>query len=197
VNTGPPGTRSRHDAQVLAFHEAVPGHHLQIAIAQELEDLPAFQRALGSDAFAEGWGLYTERLADEMGLYSSDLDRLGVLSFDAWRACRLVVDTGMHALGWTRDAAIAFMRAHTALGDNNIANEVDRYIAWPGQALAYKLGQLEILRLRASAETRLGARFDIRAFHDLVLGSGAVGLTTLAWIVEDWIERVAAPPVLH
>ncbi|MBF8290669.1 MAG: hypothetical protein HW391_1637, partial [Chloroflexi bacterium] len=167
-------------------------HHLQLAIAQELEGLPAFQRNLGSNAFAEGWGLYTERLADEMGLYSSDMDRFGILSFDAWRAGRLVVDTGMHALGWTRGEAIEFMRAHTALGDNNIANEIDRYIAWPAQALAYKLGQLEILRLRRQAESELGDRFEIRSFHDTVLGSGAVGLTTLAEIVEAWIERERA-----
>jgi len=192
VNLHAPETRPRYEAEALAFHEAVPGHHLQIAIGQELEGLPAFQRALGSNAFAEGWGLYTERLADEMGLYSSELDRFGILSFDAWRACRLVVDTGMHALGWTRDQAIDFMRAHTALGDNNIANEVDRYIAWPAQALAYKIGQHEILRLRAMAESRLGPRFDIRAFHDAVLGSGAVGLLTLAGIVGAWIDRERA-----
>ena len=194
INLSAPETRPRYEAEALAFHEAVPGHHLQIAIAQELDGLPAFQRALGSSAFAEGWGLYTERLADEMGLYTSDLDRFGILSFDAWRACRLVVDTGMHALGWTRDDAIDFMRAHTALGDNNIANEVDRYIAWPGQALAYKIGQREILRLRALAESRLGDRFDIRAFHDTILGSGAVGLATLAGIVDDWLAAELATP---
>lgn len=187
INLHAPETRPRYEAEALAFHESVPGHHLQLSIAQELEGLPAFQRALGSNAFSEGWGLYTERLADEMGLYSSDMDRFGILSFDAWRACRLVVDTGLHALGWTRDQAIEFMRAHTALGDNNIANEVDRYIAWPAQALAYKVGQREIVRLRAEAERALGSRFDIRAFHDVVLGSGAVGLATLAGIVESWI----------
>jgi uncharacterized protein (DUF885 family) len=191
INLHAPETRPRFEAEALAFHEAVPGHHLQLAIAQELGDLPVFQRALSASAFAEGWGLYTERLADEMGLYSSDLDRFGILSFDAWRACRLVVDTGMHAMGWTRDQAIAYMRAHTALGDNNIANEVDRYIAWPGQALAYKIGQLEILRLRALAEATLGDAFDIRSFHDAVLGSGGVGLVTLAGIVEAWLEERA------
>jgi uncharacterized protein (DUF885 family) len=189
INLDAPETRPRYEAEALAFHEAVPGHHTQIALAQELADLPAFQRALGTTVFAEGWGLYTERLADEMGLYSSDLDRFGILSFDAWRACRLVVDTGMHAMSWTRDEAIDFMHAHTALGANNIANEVDRYIAWPGQALAYKIGQHEILRLRAMAETRLGARFDIRAFHDVLLGSGAVGLVALTGIVEDWLAH--------
>jgi uncharacterized protein (DUF885 family) len=193
INLHAPETRPRYEAEALAFHEAVPGHHLQLAVAEELEDLPAFQRVLGSDAFAEGWGLYTERLADEMGLYATEMGRFGILSFDAWRAARLVVDTGMHALGWTRDQAIAFMRDHTALDDGNIENEVDRYIAWPGQALAYKIGQLEIVRLRARAEERLGDRFDIRAFHDVVLGSGAVGLTTLARIVDDWVEAAMTP----
>jgi uncharacterized protein (DUF885 family) len=122
-----------------------------------------------------------------MGLYSGDLDRFGILSFDAWRAGRLVVDTGMHAFGWSRDQAIVYLREHTALGTNNIENEVDRYIVWPGQALAYKIGQLEILRLRAEARERLGPAFDIKAFHDAVLGSGAVSLTTLRQIVETWI----------
>ena len=157
VNTAHPETRPRYEAEVLAYHESIPGHHLQIAIAQELADLPAFRRHLGPTAFFEGWGLYTERLGDEMGLYSGDLDRIGVLSFDAWRASRLVVDTGMHAMGWTRQQAIDFMLAHTALAPNNIVNEVDRYIVIPGQALAYKVGQLELLRLRAEARERLGA----------------------------------------
>ena len=187
INLHAPETRPRYDAEALAFHEAVPGHHLQIAIAQELEGLPVFQRNLGPTAFAEGWGLYTERLSDEMGLYTSDLDRFGILSFDAWRAGRLVVDTGMHALGWSRADAIAYLRDHTALGDNNIANEVDRYIVWPGQALAYKIGQLEILRLRAEAKSALGERFDIRGFHDAVLGSGAVPLGTLGELVRGWV----------
>ena len=191
VNLYEPTTRPRYEAEALAFHEAVPGHHLQIAIAQELEGLPAFQRMLGSTAFAEGWGLYTERLSDEMGLYSTGLDRFGILSFDAWRAGRLVVDTGMHALGWTRQRAIDFLKEHSALGENNIANEVDRYIVWPGQALAYKIGQLEILRLRADARERLGDRFDIRGFHDTVLGAGAVSLTTLGQMVESWIARLS------
>ncbi len=192
INLHAPETRPRYEAEVLAFHEAVPGHHLQIAIAQELPGVPAFQRNLGSTAFAEGWGLYTERLSDEMGLYSGDMDRFGVLSFDAWRAGRLVVDTGMHALGWTRQQAIDFLAAHTALGPNNIANEVDRYIVWPGQALAYKTGQLEILRLRREAERRLGARFSIKAFHDAVLGSGAVSLPVLGALVERWLAAEGA-----
>jgi uncharacterized protein (DUF885 family) len=191
INTYAPETRPRYEAEVLAYHESIPGHHLQIAIAQELEGLPAFRRHLGVTAFAEGWGLYTERLADEMGLYTSDLDRMGVLSYDAWRACRLVVDTGMHAKGWTRQRAIDFMLANTALAENNIVNEVDRYIAWPGQALAYKVGQLEIRRLRAEAQRQLGPRFDLRAFHDVVLGGGAVSLETLRRLVEGYITRAA------
>jgi uncharacterized protein (DUF885 family) len=193
INLHAPETRPRYEAEALAFHESVPGHHLQIAVAQELQDLPAFQRMLGSTAYAEGWGLYTERLSDEMGLYSSDLDRFGILSYDAWRAGRLVVDTGMHALGWTRQKAIDFLSQHTALAANNIANEVDRYIVWPGQALAYKTGQLEILRLRDEARSRLGPAFDIRAFHDVVLGSGAVSLPLLRTLVADWLEGAAAP----
>ena len=184
INTSEPTTRPRYEAETLAFHEAVPGHHLQLAIMQELEELPAFRRFNGSTAYIEGWGLYTERLSAEMGLLSGDLDRFGVLSFDAWRASRLVVDTGIHAMGWTREAAIAFMTAHTALGANNIVNEVDRYIAYPGQALAYKLGQLEILRLRSEARERQGDRFDIRRFHDAVLGDGALPLPVLRQVVE-------------
>jgi uncharacterized protein (DUF885 family) len=184
INTYAPETRPRYEAESLAFHESVPGHHLQLAIMHELTDLPAFRRFNGSTAFVEGWGLYTERLSEEMGLLSGDLDRFGVLSFDAWRASRLVVDTGMHALGWTRQQAIDFMTEHTALGENNIANEVDRYIVYPGQALAYKTGQLEILRLRAEVQARQGDRFDIKRFHDTVLGSGALPLPVLREVVE-------------
>lgn len=186
LNTTAPETRPRYEAEALAFHEAVPGHHLQIAIAQELTGLPDFRRHAGPTAYVEGWGLYTERLADEMGLYSGDLDRIGIASFDGWRACRLVVDTGMHALGWSRDRAIAFMLEHTALAPNNVVNEVDRYISMPGQALAYKLGQLEIRRLRSEAEAAIGPRFDIRAFHDAILGCGAVPLATLGAVVRQW-----------
>jgi len=187
INTSRPETRPRYEAEALAFHESVPGHHLQITIAQEIVGMPEFRRLSGSTAYIEGWGLYTERLSDEMGLYSGDLDRLGILSFDGWRACRLVVDTGMHALGWTRRQAIDFMVEHTALAPNNVANEVDRYISMPGQALAYKLGQLELLRLRAQAREALGARFDIRAFHDAVLTEGALPLGTLRRVVETWV----------
>lgn len=189
INTYAPETRPRYEAQALAYHESVPGHHLQIAIAQEIGSLPEFRRHLGVTAYVEGWALYTERLSDEMGLYSDDFDRIGMLSFDAWRACRLVVDTGIHAFGWSRQKAIDFMVDNTALGRNNIENEVDRYITWPGQALSYKIGQREFLRLRKMAEERLGSRFDIRAFHDCVLENGAVSLGILRQQVEEWVAR--------
>ena len=191
INTSAPETRPRYGAESLAFHESIPGHHLQIAIAQEITALPEFRKHLGVTAYVEGWALYAEDLAGEMGLYSGDLELLGKLSGEAWRAARLVVDTGIHALGWSRDQAIAYLRAHTGEADNNIANEVDRYITWPGQALAYKLGQLEIAKLRAEATAQLGERFDIRAFHDCVLGQGAVGLGTLREIVAAWIASRA------
>jgi uncharacterized protein (DUF885 family) len=187
VNTYKPETRPRFELEALTWHESIPGHHLQIAIAQELGALPAFRKLDGSTAFVEGWALYTERLAEEMGLYSSDLDRLGRVSYDAWRASRLVVDTGIHAKGWTRAQAEAFMREHTALTPINISNEVDRYIGWPGQALAYKVGQLEILKLRTEAEAALGAKFDLKAFHAVVLGAGAVTLPVLGERVRAWI----------
>ncbi|MHB8890831.1 MAG: DUF885 domain-containing protein [Candidatus Limnocylindrales bacterium] len=192
LNTSSPQTKPRYEAEALAYHESIPGHHLQIAIGQELTHLPEFRKHLGPTAFFEGWGLYTERLSDEMGLYTGDLDRIGVLSYDAWRAARLVVDTGMHALGWPRDRAIAFMHEHTALASDNIANEIDRYIVMPGQALAYKTGQLELLRLRAAARDALGAAFDIRGFHDTLLGSGALPLTALGGLVGTWVERRAS-----
>lgn len=194
INTYLPTTRPRYEAEALAFHEAVPGHHLQIAIAQELGDLPTFRKHMGTTAFVEGWGLYAERLAGEMGLYTADTDRFGALSYDAWRACRLVVDTGLHAMGWTRQQAIDYMVENTVLAPNNIVNEVDRYLTWPGQALAYKVGQREILALRAEAKEKLGARFDIKGFHDAVLGQGAVTLPVLREQVEAWVARVEANP---
>jgi len=188
VNTYAPTTRPRYEAEVLAYHEAVPGHHTQIAVAQELTGLPLVRRHGGVTAYVEGWALYTERLCEELDLYSGDTDLLGVLSFDSWRASRLVVDTGIHAFGWSRRRAIDFLIDNTLLAPNNCANEVDRYIAWPGQALAYKLGQREILALRAQAEEALGDRFQLSEFHDVVLGSGAVSLGALRSIVEAWIE---------
>ncbi|HKX46598.1 MAG TPA: DUF885 domain-containing protein, partial [Planctomycetota bacterium] len=192
VNASEPTTRPRYDAEVLAFHEAVPGHHYQIALSQELEDLPLFRRHLGTTAFVEGWALYSERLADEMGLYSSELDRLGMLSFDAWRACRLVVDTGLHEYGWSRKRAIDYLYENTLLSRNNCENEVDRYIAWPGQALAYKLGAREIQDLRLAAERTLGERFDVATFHDQILRNGALPLSILRDQVNAWIERVGS-----
>lgn len=188
VNTYKPETRPRFELEALTWHESIPGHHLQIAIAQELGAMPAFRKLDGSTAFVEGWALYTERLADEMGLYTDNLDRLGKLSYDAWRGSRLVVDTGLHAMGWTRARAEAFMREHTALTEVNISNEVDRYIGWPGQALAYKVGQLEILKLRAEAERELGDAFDLKKFHEVVLGAGAVTLPVLGARVRAWIS---------
>jgi uncharacterized protein (DUF885 family) len=191
INTYAPETRPRYEAEALAFHESVPGHHLQIAIAQELQDLPAFRKYGGTTAFVEGWGLYSERLAAEMGLYDTALDSIGILSFDAWRACRLVVDTGMHAMGWSRQQAIDYMMENTVLAKNNIENEVDRYITRPGQAVAYKVGQLEILRLREAAKKQLGDHFDIKGFHDAVLAHGAVTLPVLAEQVRAWTATAA------
>jgi len=194
VNTFAPETRPRYEAEVLAYHEAVPGHHLQISIANELSGLPLVRRYNSNTAFVEGWALYTERLSDELGLYTGDLDRFGILSFDAWRACRLVVDTGLHAFGWSRQRAIDYLTENTLLAANNIENEVDRYIAWPGQALAYKLGQREILALRAQAEEELGSDFDLAAFHDRVLENGGVTLAVMRDHVERWIRRESARP---
>ncbi len=194
INTYLPETRPRYEAEALAFHESVPGHHLQIAVAQELTDVPEFRKHVGVTAFVEGWGLYAERLSDEMGLYSTPLDRLGMLSFDAWRSCRLVVDTGMHADGWSRQRAIDYMTENSLLAENNIVNEVDRYLTWPGQALAYKIGQIEILKLRDEAKKKLGPRFDIKAFHDAVLGNGAVSLPVLTQQVEAYITAAAGAP---
>jgi uncharacterized protein (DUF885 family) len=196
VQTTNPGDRYAYEYEALAFHESTPGHHLQIASAQTLPGLPDFRRFLDAEVcgYVEGWGLYCERLADEMGLYTSDLSRLGMLSFDAWRACRLVVDTGMHHYGWSRDRAIEFMWTNTATTRANVISEVDRYIGWPGQALAYMIGRREIRRLRDRAQRELGGRFDIRAFHGAVLGSGAVPLGVLDQLVADWCATAAGAP---
>jgi uncharacterized protein (DUF885 family) len=188
VLTADPQDRFVYEYEALAFHESTPGHHLQIASAQTLTELPAFRRFLDAEVcgYVEGWGLYCERLADEMGLYTSDLQRLGMLSFDALRACRLVVDTGMHHYGWSRAQAADFMWSNTATTRSNVRNEIDRYIGWPGQALAYMVGRREIQRLRAVAEASLGGSFDIRAFHGAVLGNGAVPLGVLEQVVTRW-----------
>lgn len=182
INTYAPTSRPRFEYEALAFHESVPGHHLQFAVGQSLTDLPRFRRFAYVAAYSEGWALYTERLCDELGLYSDGLSRLGMVSFDAWRAGRLVVDTGMHHYGWSRARAIGYLREHTALSESNIANEVDRYIARPGQALAYMIGRLRIRELRQREQARLGAGFDLRAFHDRVLRLGSVPLDTLAGV---------------
>jgi uncharacterized protein (DUF885 family) len=191
VNTYDPASRARFEYEALAFHESVPGHHLQFALGQTLDGLPQFRQFAYVTAFGEGWGLYAERLSDEIGLYSGDLQRLGMISFDAWRACRLVVDTGMHAFGWSRERAIQYMRDNTALSEVNIANEVDRYISWPGQALAYMIGRKHIESLRARAERELGAAFDLRRFHDRILANGSIPLETMTQVVEAWIAETS------
>ena len=188
VNTYDLKSRPIYEIEALSLHEAVPGHHLQIALQQEL-DLPNFRRFNGFTAFVEGWALYSERLGLEMGFYQDPYSNFGRLSYEMWRACRLVVDTGMHALGWSRQQAIDFMAENTSLTLLNITNEIDRYIAWPGQALAYKTGEIKIRQLRARAETALGDRFNIREFHDLLIGSGAVPLDILENMVETWISQ--------
>jgi uncharacterized protein (DUF885 family) len=193
VNTYQPEHKTRYETASTAAHEAIPGHHLQLALAMELDTLQKFQRfSEGHNAFVEGWGLYGERLAEEMGLYRNDVDRIGMLAADSFRSCRLVVDTGLHELGWSRQEAIDFMLANSPVPEDEVVSEVDRYIAIPGQALSYKLGQLEIMRLRRRAEERLGDRFDIKAFHDAVLGSAAVSLPVLAANVEAWVGGAGA-----
>lgn len=192
ANTHDATRRNRFEAEVIAFHEAVPGHHLERASAAELTDVPTFQQRGGYMAYSEGWGLYAERLAEEMGLYSSDLMRLGMLTADAWRSARLVVDTGIHALGWSRDEALALFVEHVPLDPAEAEVEIDRYIGMPAQALSYKVGQREIFRLREEAGARLGSRFDLKAFHTTVLQHGGVPLGLLADLVDDWVGRSLA-----
>ena len=185
VNTYEPHTRSRFGMASLTAHEGVPGHHLQIALAVENKKIPAIRRYASSTAYIEGWALYAERLADEMGLYQDDLARLGMLSNQAFRAARLVVDTGLHAMGWSRRKAIDFMAQNTPMSKGEIESEIDRYTVWPGQALAYMSGQRELWRLRHDLESKLGSRFDIRAFHDAVIGHGPLPLTVLRRVVSS------------
>jgi uncharacterized protein (DUF885 family) len=188
VNTFEPTSRPRHTLPALVFHESVPGHHLQIGLAQETDGLPAFRR-LGAGwmatAFVEGWGLYSERLADELGLYPDDLARYGMLGYQAWRACRLVVDTGMHHLRWSRQQAIDFLLDNVGLTERETLNEIDRYIVWPGQALAYKVGQREIERVRAERRQRDPAGFELKRFHDALLAHAAVPLSSLRLILDS------------
>jgi uncharacterized protein (DUF885 family) len=187
VNTYDLRSRPLYEIEALSLHEAVPGHHLQIALQQELGELPNFRRFSGFTSFVEGWALYSERLGLEVGFYQDPYSDFGRLSYEMWRACRLVVDTGMHALGWTRQQAIDFMQQNTSSTLLNITNEIDRYIAWPGQALAYKLGELKIRELRALAENELGAKFNLREFHDVLLQSGALPLDVLEVHIREWV----------
>ncbi|MEE9244820.1 MAG: DUF885 domain-containing protein [Gemmatimonadota bacterium] len=191
INTYDLSSRPLYEIEALSLHEAVPGHHLQIALQQELEGLPDFRRFAGFTAFVEGWALYAERLGLEVGFYEDPYSNFGRLTYEMWRACRLVVDPGMHYLGWTRQQAIDFMAENSALSLHNITTEVDRYIAWPGQAVAYKTGELKIRELRERAELQLGDRFDVREFHDVVLGSGSVPLSVLESNVEEYIATAS------
>lgn len=189
VNTSLLPQRPLWELPALTAHEAVPGHHHQIALQQELE-IPDWRRYIvGFTAFTEGWGLYSERIGIEMGIYDTPAENMGRLSYEMWRACRLVVDTGIHAMGWSKERAVAFMRDNTALSDANIDAEVNRYISWPGQALGYKLGELRIRAIRAEAEAALGDRFDVRAFHDAVLEQGAIPLDMLEERIDRWVEE--------
>ena len=189
ANTYKLESRPKWEMEALTMHEAVPGHHLQISIAQELQDLPDFRKNSSYTAFVEGWGLYSESLGEEMGFYKDPYSKFGQLTYEMWRAIRLVVDTGLHSMGWTRDQAIDFFREYAAKTDQDIVVEVDRYIVWPGQALGYKMGQLKIRELRTQAEQQLGPRFDIRQFHDVVLGHGAVPLDVLERQVNHWVSK--------
>ena len=192
VNTYNLRARPKWEMEALSLHESVPGHHLQISLAQELEDVPEFRKHIGYSAFDEGWALYSESLGEEIGLYKDPYSKFGQLSYEMWRAVRLVVDTGMHTMGWTRQQAIDFFRENTGKTDQDITVEVDRYIVWPGQALAYKIGQMKIRELRAEAEKRLGAKFDVRKFHDAVLENGAVPLNVLEAHMKQWTNSQAA-----
>ena len=187
VNLYKPEVRPKYEIEVLTVHEAMPGHHLQLALQQELGDVPNFRRFMGFTAFVEGWALYSERLGYDLGLYKDPYSRFGQLTYDMWRAVRLVVDTGMHYKGWTRQQAIDFFKDNAAKTEHDIVNEIDRYILWPGQALAYKIGQLKVLQLRSRAEVELGDRFDIRAFHDELLGAGALPLDLLELRMDRWM----------
>lgn len=188
ANTYALNMRPKWEMEALTLHEAVPGHHLQIAIAQELEGVPDFQKNAGITAFVEGWALYSESLGSGMGFYSDPYSRFGQLTYEMWRAIRLVVDTGIHSMGWTREQAIDFFRANSGKTEHDIAVEVDRYIVWPGQALAYKIGELKIKELRAHAEKELGTHFDLRAFHDQLLGKGALPLDVLEPRMREWVK---------
>jgi len=188
VNTYALDQRPLFEIPALTLHEAVPGHHHQGALSAEMEGVPDFRNNLYFSAFGEGWGLYSEKLGVEMGIYRTPYENFGRLSYEMWRACRLVIDTGIHAKGWSRQEAMDYFAANTALSEQNIRSEVDRYISWPGQALAYKLGELRIWAMRRNAESVLGDRFDLRDFHDVLLGNGALPIAMLEAVVERWID---------
>jgi uncharacterized protein (DUF885 family) len=192
VNTYNLHARPKWEMEALSLHESVPGHHLQISLAQEMEGLPEFRKHAGYSAFVEGWALYSESLGAELGMYKDPYSKFGQLSYEMWRAVRLVVDTGMHSMGWTREQAIQFFKDNTGKTDQDITVEVDRYSVWPGQALAYKLGQLKIRELRTEAERKLGAKFDVRKFHDAVLESGAIPLNVLESHMARWLDEQTA-----
>ena len=189
VNLYRPEVRPKYEMEVLSIHEAVPGHHLQISLQMELEEMPNFRKYSGFTAFTEGWGLYSESLGYEMGFYKDPYSKFGALTYDMWRAVRLVVDTGMHFKGWTRQQAIDFFKDNAAKTEADIINEIDRYISWPGQALAYKIGQLKMLELRRKAEQALGNDFDIKAFHDALLGGGALPMEILETRMNRWLSE--------
>ena len=195
ANTYQLDSRPKWEMEALTLHEAVPGHHLQIALAQELEGVPDFQKHVETTAFVEGWGLYSESLGEEMGFYQDPYSKFGQLTYEMWRSIRLVVDTGMHALGWSREQAIQFFKDNAGKSEHDIVVEVDRYIVWPGQALAYKIGQLKIRELRALATAELGSKFDLRAFHDELLSRGALPLDLLEARMREWIARRKTAPV--
>jgi len=189
VNLYRPEVRPKYEMEVLSIHEAVPGHHLQIALQMEMEEMPSFRKYSGFTAFSEGWGLYSESLGFEMGFYQDPYSHFGALTYDMWRAVRLVVDTGMHYKGWTRQQAIDFFKDNAAKTETDIVNEIDRYISWPGQALAYKIGQLQMLELRKKAEQALGDDFDVKAFHDELLGAGAIPMEILETRMNRWLTE--------
>jgi uncharacterized protein (DUF885 family) len=189
VNTYDLKSRPLYALEALTLHEAVPGHHLQIALTKELENLPSFRRNLYVNAFGEGWGLYSEYLGEEMGFYKDPYSYFGRLTYEMWRACRLVLDVALHTKGWSREQAVAYLSSNTALSLHEVNTEINRYISWPGQALAYKMGEIKIKELRKKAEDKLGDKFDIREFHDMVLSQGTVTLKILGVMVDGFIAE--------
>lgn len=189
VNTTKLESRTMYTLEALTLHEAMPGHHLQIALTAELEELPSFRRNMYINAFGEGWGLYAEYLGYELGLYQNPYSEFGRLTYEMWRACRLVIDTGVHYMGWTRDEAVAYLADNSALSIHEVNTEINRYITWPGQALAYKMGEITIKNLRERAQNELGEDFDVKEFHDTILSKGTVTMSILEEIVDRYIDN--------